>query len=574
MKPLYIAFIWNQHQPFYQDTGKKEYIMPWVRLHATKDYYQMAAILRHYPRIHQTFNLTPSLLQQLEDYLQGADDYYLRVMKPVAELTEADKRFLLQHYFDIHWERVIKLWPRYEQLLAKQGYRKEPAAVDEALSHFTAQDYLDLQVWFNLVWIDPEVRENDLQLRALQQKGRYFTGEDKQLVLEKQWEIIRQVVPVHKELAAKGQIELITTPYYHPILPLVIDSRTALRSTPGLQLPDTFSYPEDAAEQLVRAINQFRRYFGSFPQGVWPPEQAVSPETIMLFADYGFNWTVSDEDILARSLQIEFYRDSFGHVLNADELYRPYRIRVGEHEMAIVFRDHQLSDRIGFVYHQMPLDHAVEDLLHRLHKIREAVSNCEGPHLVTLALDGENAWEWYPNDKNEFLHKLYSRLSQEELLQTVTVSEFLRQFPPQRQLRQLYSGSWVDHSLTRWIGSQSKNELWQMLLAARRTLEEERGKISVERLLEARENLLIAEGSDYTWWVDSMPYYLAAPFEALFRKHLMNVYRACGREIPLNLQQPVIRPQYGEPAWTEDPLSGPTAMVRAENSAAVNKQEN
>lgn len=564
MKPLYIAFIWNQHQPFYQDTEKKEYIMPWVRLHATKDYYQMAAILRHYPQIRQTFNLTPSLLEQLEDYLQGANDYYLRVMKPAANLTQADKRFLLQHYFDIHWERVICLWPRYDQLLTKQGRCKEPASVDAALSHFTAQDYLDLQVWFNLVWIDPEVRENDTELMSLQHKGRYFTEEDKKFVLQKQWEIIRQVVPVHKELAQKGQIELITTPYFHPIMPLIIDTRAALRATPGLNLPNTFSYPEDAAEQLMKAINQFRHYFDGLPQGVWPPEQAVSPETLSLFSQYGFNWTVTDEDILARSLQIEFYRDGSGHVLNADELYRPYKIKHHNGEMAVLFRDHLLSDRIGFVYHQMSLDHAVDDLIHRFHKIREAVSNCEGPHVVTLALDGENAWEWYPNDKNEFLHKLYSRLSRETLLQTVTVSDFLKEYPPSRQLEQIYSGSWVDHSVTRWIGSKSKNQLWELLLAARRMLEKVRGFITSEQLLQAKENLLIAEGSDYTWWVDSMPYYLAAPFEALFRKHLINVYRACEQDIPLALQQPIIQPQHGEPAWIDDPLAGPTAMVPAE----------
>ncbi|HZK24157.1 MAG TPA: glycoside hydrolase family 57 protein [Oscillospiraceae bacterium] len=562
MKPLYLAFIWNQHQPFYQDTVKKEYIMPWVRLHATKDYYQMAAILRHYPTIRQTFNLTPSLVAQLEDYLKGADDYYLRVMKPAAALSVAEKRFLLQHYFDIHWERVIAKWPRYQELLAKQGHCKEPAAVEEALASYTEQDYLDLQVWFNLVWIDPEVREEDAELRALQTKGRYFTEADKRLVLQKQWELMRQVVPVHRQLAEKGQIELMTTPYYHPIMPLLIDTRSALRASPGLRLPKTFSYPEDAAEQIMRAINQYRLIFAGWPQGVWPPEQAVSPETLALFAASGFSWTVSDEDILARSLQIEFYRDCSGHVLNADQLYRPYLVKVGSREIAMVFRDHHLSDRLGFVYHQMNIDQAVDDLVHRLHKIREAVSDCEGPHLVTIALDGENAWEWYDNDKNEFLHKLYSRLSQDSLLQTVTISEFLRDYPPQRVLPQLYTGSWVDHNLTRWIGSESKNQLWQLLLDTRRMLEEVRGTITAEQLMKAKENLLIAEGSDYPWWVDSMPYYLSAPFEALFRKHLINVYRECGQEVPPALLRTVLCPKDGEAVWSEDdPLAGPTTMV-------------
>lgn len=563
MNPLYIAFVWNQHQPFYQDTVKKEYIMPWVRLHATKDYYQMAAILRKYPDIHQTFNLTPSLVAQLEDYLDGADDYYLRVMKPVDELTREEKRFLLQHYFDIHWDRAIGCWPRYSQLLSKQGRCKEPASVDAALARFTDQDYLDLQVWFNLAWIDPEVREQDAELTALLQKGQMFSETDKELVIKKQWDIIRQVVPVHRELAESGQIELITTPFYHPIVPLLIDTRSALRASPGLHLPRTFSYPEDAAEQTVRAVNQFRRCFGGFPLGIWPPEQAVSPETLALFAEHGFRWTVTDEDILARSLHTEIYRDGFGHVLNADELYRPYKMKIQDKEIAILFRDHHLSDRIGFVYHHMNMDHAVDDLIHRFHKIRESVAGCQGPHLVTIALDGENAWEWYPNDKKEFLNRLYSRLSQDTLLKTVTVAEFLAQHPPERELAHLHSGSWVDHSVTRWIGSESKNRLWEMLLEARGMLEKIRGTISPERLLRAKENLLIAEGSDYTWWVDSMPYFLAAPFEALFRKHLLNVYRECGQTPPAYLEEPVIQPQHGEPAWVDDPLAGPTAMVQA-----------
>ncbi|EEG78063.1 glycoside hydrolase family 57 protein [Dethiobacter alkaliphilus] len=565
MKPLYIAFVWNQHQPYYLDTMKKEYIMPWVRLHATKDYYQMAAILREYPQIRQTFNLTPSLVAQLDDYLEGADDYYLRVMKPVEELSAEEKRFLLSHYFDIHWERVIGCWPRYSQLLSKQGRCKEPESVEAALARFTDQDYLDLQVWFNLAWIDPEVRQKDEELSALQQKGQSFSEEDKALVLKKQWDIIRQVVPVHKELAQSGQIELITTPFYHPIVPLLIDSTSALRATPGLHLPSTFSYPEDAAEQTVRAVNQYRRYFDGTPSGIWPPEQAVSPEALAMFADHGFDWTITDEDILARSLNCEIYRDGFGHVLNADELYRPYLAQVQGREIAVIFRDHHLSDRIGFVYHQMSMDHAVDDLIHRFHKIRESVANCQGPHLVTLALDGENAWEWYPGDKQEFLHKLYSRLSQDTLLRTVTVSEFLQEHPPGRHLENLHSGSWVDHSVTRWIGSESKNRLWQMLLDARQMLERVRGTISPERLMRAKENLLIAEGSDYTWWVDSMPYYLAAPFEALFRKHLANAYRECGVANPPYLDEPVIRPQHGEAAWVDNPLAGPTAMVQAKN---------
>ena len=235
-----------------------------VRLHATKDYYRMAALLEDYPRIRQTFNLTPSLLTQLEDYLQGAEDYYLRAAKPVKDLTEGEKHFLLQHYFDIHWERVIALWPRYRQLLDKQVRRREPETAAEALALFTGQDYLDLQVWFNLTWIDPQVRADDEELSCLQSKGENFTEEDKRLVLAKQREIMAKVIPVHRELAARGQIEIITTPFYHPIMPLIIDSRSTLRASPGLALPQLF-LPGRCGKQVVMAAAQYRRYFGHNP---------------------------------------------------------------------------------------------------------------------------------------------------------------------------------------------------------------------------------------------------------------------------------------------------------------------
>lgn len=560
-KTLHIAFVWNQHQPFYQDTEKREYIMPWVRLHATKDYYQMAAILRDYPALRQTFNLTPSLLVQLEDYLSGADDYYLRVMKPAEQLTMDEKRFLLQHYFDIQWERVIDRWPRYNELLCKQGRCREPESVEQALDRFTLQDYRDLQVWFNLVWIDPEIRQKDPALASLQQKGRDFSEEDKDLVMEKQWQIMEQIVPVHRELAQKGQVELITTPFYHPIIPLIIDTRAAERASGGLSLPGVFAYPEDAMQQTIRATNQFRRFFGCLPRGIWPPEQAVSPEAVALFAELGFDWTISDEGVLARSLQTEIRRDQYGHVINGELLYKPYRVVVQDKEIAMVFRDHHLSDRIGFVYHGMDLEQAVDDLVHRFHKIRENLASLPGPFLVTIALDGENAWEWYPGDKTVFLHRLYERLSREPHLRTVTVSEYLGEHPPTAVIRHLHTGSWVDQSVTRWIGSDNKNRLWQMLLEARKAIEKMRGRVPTDRLLAALENIYIAEGSDYTWWVDSMPYYLAAPFEALFRKHLVNAYRRINCPPPAYLEQAVIEPGAGEARFEENPLSGPTAMV-------------
>lgn len=565
-RPLYVAFVWNQHQPFYQDTETNEYIMPWMRLHATKDYYQMAAILEQYPQVKQTFNLTPSLLKQIEDYLDnGCLDHYMKVMKPVSELTRSDRSFLLQHFFDIQWDRVIARYPRYRELLILQGRRREPQMVDEALSRFLDQDYRDLQVWFNLAWIDPEMRAKDAFLSGLEKKERGFSEEEREELMRCQMKILQEVVPVHRRLKEKGRIELVTTPFYHPIMPLIIDTRSAYRASPGLPLPERFGYREDAYNQLELALKQYRRLFGGKPEGVWPPEQAISPETVSIFSDLGFSWTISDEQILAKSMEVEIVRDGYGHVLNPEVLYQPYRVMGEGGDISMVFRDHHLSDRIGFEYQHFNGQHAAEDLVHRLHRIRENLAHSPGNYLVTLSLDGENAWEWYPDDKRTFLHSLYRRLGEDPLLRCVTVSEFLTENPPRRKINHLYTGSWVDHSLTRWIGTENKNMMWDLLTGARARVEEYSLKADADekKLERALKNIYIAEGSDYHWWVDSMPYYLSAPFEALFRKHLANVYHSLSISPPAELYKPLVKPGPGEAAWKRDPLSGPLSMVPA-----------
>ncbi len=559
--PLYLAFVWNQHQPYYGDTQKKEFIMPWVRLHAVKDYYQMAAILKKYPRIRQTFNITPSLLEQLLGYLKGHRDYYQLAMKPVEELTFREKRFLLLHYFDIQRERVVARHPRYHELLQKQGFHREPEAFTH-LPDLSPRDYLDLQVWFNLVWVDPELREGDPFLRFLLTKGHNFTEEDKQGLMEKQLEIMRKIIPLHRELQEAGQVEIMTTPYYHPILPLIIENRSVRRANPGLPLPRYFAYPEDAREQLGRAIAQYRELFGREPRGLWPPEMAVSPEVIPMLTDFGFAWTISDEGILTASLGVEVRRDEYGHALNPSVLYQPYRVATHGTEIPMIFRDHYLSDMIGFTYHDWnPVD-AAENLIHRFHKIRENLQGAPGTYLVTISLDGENAWEWYHNDKKDFLNHLYHRLEQERALETVTVSEYLAAHSPRQTLKKLHSGSWVDQSMTRWIGTENKNILWNYLARVRADFENFRiRERDGEKLKKALENLYIAEGSDYPWWVDSMPYYLAAPFEALFRRHLAGVYEILGREVPTFLTRSILE-NWPDDSPGPEPLAGPTAMVR------------
>ncbi len=579
-KVLFIAFVWNQHQPYYLDAGLGKFIMPWVRLHGNKDYYQMAAILEDYPDIRLTFSLSPSLLEQLQAYFeQGVEDYYLMVMKKAAELNEAEKKFLLLHYFDIHREKVVSRYPFYRQLLERRGATLGPdpapgsgpgpasAPLGEALRKFATQDFLDLQVWFNLVWIDPEIREKDSFLKGLQEKGRNFTEAEKEMLLKKHFEVMHQIIPQHRRLQKSGRIEIATTAYYHPILPLLVDNHSALRSSPGLPLPRRFCYQEDARAQVEMAVEQYAFLFGEQPRGFWPPEQAVSPELVPLLVDSGYKWTISDEQILAHSMNAEVYRDGYGHVLNPEMLYMPYTACGEGAEIPIVFRDHHLSDRIGFVYQHMSGRVAAEDLVHRFHKIREKLGRSPGEHLVTVALDCENAWEWYDGDKGPFLHHLYRLLAAEPHLETVTVSEFLEENPPVRRIAHLSTGSWVDHSLTRWIGTEHKNMLWDYLLQARDTVKKcAAAHFEGRKVKEALQHIYKAQGSDYAWWIDSMPYYLAAPFEALFRKHLCNAYCSLDIEPPAYLHEAVIKPPPGEQSWDEDPLLGPVCMVPGSKS--------
>ncbi|HHX87294.1 MAG TPA: glycoside hydrolase, partial [Firmicutes bacterium] len=330
-------------------------------------------------------------------------------------------------------------------------------------------------------------------------------------------------------------------------------------------LPPRFQWPADAYAQVKLSIGQYRRLFNCSPRGIWPPEQAVSPEIIPIFSDLGFSWTVSDEQILARSLNLEIHRDAYGHVLNGDLLYRPYLVKAAGGEMAMVFRDHHLSNRLGFEYQHFRPEDAAADLVHRLHKIAENLAWSDEEHLVTISLDGENAWEWYSGDKGPFLTRLYRRLAEDRVLKCVTVSEFLQKHPPRRQISGLFTGSWVDHSLTRWIGTENKNLLWSYLRQARETVEGYARKpgCNEQKLLQALRNIYIAEGSDYSWWIDSMPYYLAAPFEILFRKHLANVYRCLGLSPPAHLKKPILPPVGDEKPPDHAPV-GPISMVSAD----------
>ena len=367
--PLYIAFVWHMHQPYYKDDVTGSYILPWVRMHGIKDYYDMPALLTDFPDIHQTFNLVPSLLKQIRDYVEnGATDKFLTLaLKPAAELDQEDKLFLLKNSFLANWDTMIKPYPAYWQLLDRRGYSVALNDLQNDTRYYTTQDYLDLQVWFNLTWFDPFFKQKDPFLKGLIQKGSGFTENEKVLLIQKQREVMALIIPEYRQLAEKGRIELTTTPFYHPILPLLCDTNIASESHPGVRLPHRhFHHPEDARDQLRAAMRLHERVFGSRPRGLWPSEGSVSEEVLRIAAEAGFEWAATDEGVLARSLQMGFHRQGDRTVSGGGDLYRPHRFQPGNRGISLFFRDHQISDLIGFVYSRMDAHAAAADLHYRI----------------------------------------------------------------------------------------------------------------------------------------------------------------------------------------------------------------
>jgi alpha-amylase/alpha-mannosidase (GH57 family) len=547
MSELALAFLWHQHQPYYPDDVAGNNPMPWVRLHGVKDYYGMAQHLLEFPEMACTINLVPSLLVQLQAYTErGATDQFLEASrKPADGLSENDCLFLLDHFFMANGEQMIRPNPRYFELHQRRGPGRGTAR--DALRRFQERDLRDLQVWFNLAWIHPLAFERDLELKALRDKGRHFTEADKNRLLDKHLEILRQIVPLHCELAARGQVELTTTPFYHPILPLLLDKKLAREALPDVKLPRyAGGYAEDAAVQVRRAVEQHKRMFGAAPHGIWPAEGSVCQSMLPLLHEHGLRWIATDEEILSASTQGFVSRDQKGHVVNPDRMYRPYRVAEGNHELGIVFRDHALSDLIGFHYNRSEPVAAAEDFMGKLHGIGEAVNN-SGPALVSVILDGENCWEHYPGDGVRFLRALYERCVRSKDVRPVKIGDYLERHPPRDSLPHLFAGSWINHNFAIWVGHEEDNTAWDALHAAREYLKQQETRRQGDRekrsLLEkAWEEIYIAEGSDWFWWYgDEHSSSQDALFDYLFRKHLQNVYLLLGDAPPAELARPISR---------------------------------
>jgi alpha-amylase/alpha-mannosidase (GH57 family) len=546
---LRLAFFWHHHQPYYRDPITGRAALPWVRLHATKDYYGMARLISEFPKMRATINIVPSLAEQILRFADdGASDDWLDVMTPeVASLKDSERTKLVARGFHAHPTTMIGAFPRYQELQRKRlvGAR------------FAKQDLLDLQVLANLAWMHGTLLAEDPLLIRLREKGRDFTEEDKRALLARQREIARDVLPMHRRLEQTGQIELTSTPYFHPILPLLCDFRSAFEAMPWLTGKLGFepvSLKEDALVHVDRAMAAHERIFGQRPRGMWPAEGSVSMEAAQIFASRGLKFIATDEEILAQSLGRPIRRDGNGNVLDADVLYRPWRVKTPEGDVAIVFRDHRLSDLFGFQYQRDPAG-AVEDFVRRLEWIRDRVADGA---LVSVILDGENAWEHYPEGGVPFLRALYRRLSDLEWLETVRIGDAIEKSRGIEALPRLFPGSWIDHNFYIWIGHEEDRRAWRALLDARRALVEAQGNgLSREKADLAWNAIYIAEGSDWYWWYgDDHSSGMDDIFDAIFRGQLKNVYELIGGRIPSALEDPIKR------AVAEAPYSVPRGFSR------------
>ncbi|GAC1631399.1 MAG: glycoside hydrolase family 57 protein [Candidatus Acidiferrum sp.] len=546
MNRINLVLLWHMHQPQYRDPESGRYVLPWTRLHALKDYWGMVKVLEEFPNFHATFNVVPSLGMQLEEYASGNfnEPWFDLAFKNAEQLTREDKQEILSRAFQVNHERLLSRWPRFAEL----HEWSRPAGGAQALVTFTPRDWRDLQLLSQLAWMEEEWIAKDVEINRLSAKGKNFSETDKLVLKVKQLEFLKLVLPIYREAAARGQIELSTTPFYHPILPLVCDSDIARTANPGTPLPRrSYRRPEDAREQLRRAREYHTRVFGVPPKGLWPSEGSVSDQTLAIAAEEGFEWFGTDEGVLGRTLNVGFFRDASGLPANAEKLYRPWNFLLDGKRISGFFRDHHLSDLIAFVYSRMDSKAAAADLHSRLRFLGDRVNSGE-PLTVCLFLDGENAWEYYQGNGREFLREFYGRIQGDPDFTALTVSEAIAAAGEIPQNSGIFPASWINANFDVWIGSGEDVAAWELLWDAREAYsradaaqkEGKSGAPTLESLAKAKESLLAAEGSDWCWWYG--PEHSTAndaEFDALYRKHLTGIYVALGLEAPDDLAKPI-----------------------------------
>ena len=533
-KKLSIAFYWHMHQPVYQLTPTGDYLMPWTRLHAIKDYLDMLLITDKFKNIKLNFNLVPVLLDELIDYGENEmHDIHSRLtITDVKDLSNDDKEFIINNFFDANYHSMILPHSEYNRL-----YQKAQQNAYDDIGIFTEQEYSDLMALFNLVWFDPIYLNKYPELKKLIKKGKNYSLEDRIKIIELQREIIRQIIPTYKKYIKKGKIEVTTSPYYHPILPILLDE-TEIKKAQYKDFPTNLNMREDAKIQTKYALDRIEELLGVRPKGVWPSEQCISPRVAEMLKDLGVKWTISDEGVLSNSINFEFVRDFRGYLEAPYHLMKSYNYE----GVDIIFRDAMLPNLIGFEYQNHSAEGSANDLYDRIKVAQDKLlSSPDDCHLLTIAMDGENCWENYAQDGDDFLSKINSLSENDPTLETVLISDYLEKDTP-KPLPKLSSGSWVNRNFKLWIDEPIKNLAWTYLKQVHEDFQNfVKENPENPNLDAARRELYICEGSDWFWWYgepnDSGRDNI---FDFIYREHLKNVYKFLGIEPPEYLDTPLL----------------------------------
>ncbi|MBA3696169.1 MAG: glycoside hydrolase [Methylotenera sp.] len=533
------------HQPDYRDIVTNEYVLPWTYLHAIKDYSDMVYHLEQNPKARVSFNFVPILLEQLEDYTNQFTNNDIRdpllallVNNELDIISPAQCRLVVQSCFKSHHEKMLSPFPHYQRLL--QLYQLvEPMMADDQFYYLSAQYKADLLVWYHLAWCGESLRRHNLVVQSLMNKGVLFTIEDRQSLFQVIGETINNLIPRYRALMQAKQIEISTTPYYHPILPLLLDFKSTRDAMPDAPLPETAQYPggqSRAIAHVLTAKKYHENLFGEPPRGMWPAEGGVSHAALSLMAENGIQWAATGQGVLANSLR----KCNLDATDKNEYLFKPYRITNGEQDILCFFRDDLLSDKIGFEYGKMHSSDAVNDFVHALESIHYA-NDSQTSQVVSVILDGENAWEYYPYNGFYFLKELYAALSNHPDIQMTTFSDIVDMYQSPAKgllapvLPGIAAGSWVYGTFSTWIGSKDKNLAWDFLCDAKKVYDYviEQNILNPEEEAASERQLAICEGSDWFWWFgDYNSSDSVSSFDKLYRRNLINLYTLLKQPVP------------------------------------------
>jgi alpha-amylase/alpha-mannosidase (GH57 family) len=536
------------HQPDYRDIVTNEYVLPWTYLHAIKDYSDMAFHLEENPRARVSFNFVPILLEQLEDYSLQFKQNNIRdpllallVEENLAGISHEQCHLVVQSCFKSHHEKMLSPFPQYQRLLQIYQLVEQMTGNDE-FYYLTAQYKADLLVWYHLAWCGESLRRDNKLVQTLMAKGVLFTLQERQDLFDVIGNTISSLIPRYKALMESGQIEISTTPYYHPILPLLLDFKSALDAMPDAPLPENALYVggHQRAVTHVESAKAFHAaHFDALPRGMWPAEGGVSNAALSLMAEHGIEWTATGQGVLANSLM----KSDLSVADKQDYLYQPYRVTNGKHDILCFFRDDQLSDKIGFEYAKMNAADAVNDFIKSLEHIHQANTQ-ENARVVSVILDGENAWEYYPYNGYYFLSELYTALSNHPDIVMSTFSDVVDLYQSAKYkakeltapvLPLVAAGSWVYGTFSTWIGNKDKNLAWDLLCAAKKVYDSvlAKGALNAEQLKSCERQLAICEGSDWFWWFgDYNASDSVESFDKLYRRNLINLYTLLEQPVP------------------------------------------